>query len=60
MGDSIKVPEISDKYLLENVFDMNSQRPSKLKLGDLVEDVDSNRFKTSYEERVKQEKGKLS
>ena len=60
MGDSIKVPEISDKYLLENVFDMKSQRPSKLKLGDLAEDVDSNRFKTSYEERVKQEKGKLS
>ena len=60
MGDSIKVPEISDRYLLENVFDMNSQRPSKLKLGDLAEDVDSNRFKTSYEERVKQEKGKLS
>ena len=60
MGDSIKVPEISDKYLLENVFDMNSQRPSTLKLEDLAENVDSNRFKTSYEERVKQEKGKLS
>ena len=48
MGNNIQRPDVKDMYLLDNVFDMSAQKSSKLKVAELVDDVDTNRFKTSY------------
>ena len=59
MKNGVEPPEINDSYLLENVFEFKQPR-QVLKIEELIDEIDNNRFKTTYEQRLQQEKGKLS